>query len=263
MAQKDYCNDMELMSGDCFQRKGSNDDWSILFVTSTFLLGIPVMMFVVFKVLGKRIVGNFLSPESRHVSYSTKLPTDGKSEESLDCHMDGLFSEVSIDDKLKLMDLMREDLDKIPANVKLMSITRWGDRRHFDQLSSKQHVESYGRYWGFEEDALEKVTSDVVLSLRSNESSDSCVSCFIRTMIQHIMSEEYLDENGWEYTVKSSLDAIIIQSFVDHANLRYNGLTKDQMDQVNATVIRQFNMNVQDYHEGFDHMELLLEREAY
>ena len=144
MAQKDYCNDMELMSGDCLERKGSNDDWSILFqvVTSTFLIGIPVMMFVVFKVLGKRIVANFLCPESRHVSYSTKLPTDGKSEESLDCHMDGLFSEVSVDDKLKLMDLMREDLDKIPATVKLMSITRWGDTRLFDLLSAKQHVES-------------------------------------------------------------------------------------------------------------------------
>ena len=67
---------------------------------------------------------------------------------------------------------------------------------------------------------------------------------------------------GWDYPAKSGLDAIIISAFVDYVNDHCQGLTKDQADRVNNSVIRQFNSNVKDHHKGLDHVELVLKRQV-
>ena len=201
----------------------------------------------------------------RGLSVANRVLSEEQMDDSLEAKVKHLLAKGSLTEKVNMMKLLKQGLNDCEVRVTLESITSSGGCERFNRKKAEKQVLSNKFVNEF---TINKFEQNLLMQLWQNKPlgddetlSEACVDCFIIHM-GLILSEEYRTEMGWDYPAKSSLDAIIVSAFVDYVNDHCQGLTKDQTDRVNNSVIGQFNSNVKEHHKGLDHFELVLKRQV-
>ena len=94
-----------------------------------------------------------------------------------------------------------------------------------------------------------------------NNPANSYVRNFVNYMIDEevgLLTDDFCEEHGWKYPLKLYVDALIIDSFIQHVNQECGGFKKAQFDELQV-VLDKFNNNaVTNRHE--DHFVLSINR---
>ena len=237
------------------------DDWSGDLWLYALLFGVPWMMLV-----GGKFLLAFCKACRRGGQKTALIGLGGeeaKDTKQMEKKLEELVGKASVADKLKLMEVMKEDLDNVDSKIKLMSVDVWGRKDEFDTYISEDMVRGYALNKRWSGDIVHEIAREMVFVVKSKKlcqdekDSEQFVRAFIECMMEHYMTEEYMAENDWEYPAKCDLDAILIATFVENVNLWCRGLTQAEVDRVNNTVLHEFNVRSDQHNAG---VRLLLER---
>lgn len=202
-----------------------------------------------------------LSPNDQWIM---ELPS---AEPSSFCTVSQLVETTSDSDKLQLMRLLKQDLDKKPSEVTLHTIDKAGAITLFDEnnsmlafLTSPQNYTRSTQPLITMKEALTTLLS-TEKNLPDESNPDRCVRAFLRCIFELCMVAGYENRYGWTHPLKLHMDAVIIQTFVDHMNETYHGLTQHQYNRI-QTVFDAYNNIALEHrgHDGRDHMQLTLTR---
>ena len=202
-----------------------------------------------------------LSPNDQWIM---ELPS---AEPSSSCTVSQLVETTSDSDKLQLMRLLKQDLDKKPSEVTLHTIDKGGAIKIFDEnksmlafLTSRQNYTRSTQPLTTMKEGLTTLLS-TERNLPDESNPDRCARAFLRCIFEPCMVEGHENKCGWTHPLKLHMDAVIIQTFLDHMNQTYHGLTQHQCNRI-QTVFDAYN-NVALEHRGHDgrhHMQLSLTR---
>ena len=183
------------------------------------------------------------------------------------CTINQLLNNCSDDDKLQLMRLLKQDLDKKPSEVTLHTIDKGGAIKLFDENNSmlaflasrENHTRSTQPLITMKEALTTLLSTEKNLPDESNP--DRSVRAFLRYIFELYMVTGYENKYGWTYPLKLHMDAVIIQTFLNHMNVTYHGLTQQQYNRI-QTVFDAYNNIALEHrgHDGRDHMQLTLTR---
>ena len=162
-----------------------------------------------------------------------------------------LMKGLSIEDKLKMVKLMRNDLDEQPSIVRLYYIDAKGVKKPYKSLYSYDDDDVWANLPYFRSD-LKNIQVEMCVAmehtkkLADDESShERAVRGFIEFMTEIYMTNECeLKGNYNNPMTKTLMDAGVIEGFVEAINRWHKGLTQEQCDRVNKIVIGLFKEQI-------------------
>ena len=175
-----------------------------------------------------------------------------------------LIKSASIEDKLEIVTVMIEDLDKQQSEVKLFSVDAKGAKKPYNNHASQTEWDNWASFPHSKSD-LSLVQAEMNVAMTETKKladdelpSEQQVRGFIEFMTNLHMTEEYEAEHMYNQPlIKSHMDAMLIEKFVSTMNTQFGGLTQQQYERVNDSVLRSFNDQAKRHDE---HMDLFLER---
>lgn len=186
------------------------------------------------------------------------------------CKATSLLANSTDSEKMTLVRLLKDDLDKKPSETSLLIINKKGEIIPYDLAASMRSIRTspQNAYNGtselkrFHKKVLDRLSKETPLS-KDETDNERYVRGFIAFMMEIFMTEDYNEDYGWEYPLKSHVDATLIEVFLGKIHEISNGLTKEQCDRIDKTVIRLFNERAAEHRHPHnnDHYELVLQRD--
>ena len=179
-----------------------------------------------------------------------------------------LLKNSSIEDKLTMLALLKEELDSKPSEVTLFSIDKKGSKKPYDNFDAYEQWESwsFSNFPHFKSD-LKMIHCEMQVAMQHADKlsddelpSERQIRGFIEFMTETYMTDEYEEKGRYDdEVIKSHMDSTVIEQFTELMNSSFGGLTRLQCDRINEIVIRLFNTRA-IRHQEHDHMHLTLER---